>query len=537
MPTNEERLEEIKKTTQRITENIDSDTSDSDVEGGQDTSTKSKSDDSDDSGTLEPGTEEYKSKAQELTERIKSLSEEREDISLDNIEMDDDGVIDASSIDRISREEGGADVRDMEIPEETTNMDRVRNLMDDVDTDTSALISQELEQVEEEQEEVTGEEDTSLLGRMRDMLDTAPEAEESRELYEQEREDAEVQQKQDKVSEQERIVADLKGKTEEIDEEMRGEIEAIRNSKAPLESIQSSIDQTKTEYEQRKARVNSRLSGESALLSARQNDLDRANNLAEKAVELEMQDYQNELSRWETFYNSNSKIIDSLSQKKQDALENARGELEQEAELERERLEYNMDIMTEAADEGIDLGVDYERAKKMDPTEITDLYMEKAGSGEEAAEDPEDYFTSSQLKEIRREDLDLTDSEDLDKAMEMFPTAAQEAENPLSDSLINKLGAEEVPEQSAQQFQTLLNEGESYEDIYNDLVDSGYDREEVGRQIDRFRDVMKKEGVLSTQAPEVEESFEARARTEKAEMSKEGSENVGDDKSWWEFWK
>jgi hypothetical protein len=232
-------------------------------------------------------------------------------------------------------------------------------------------------------------------------------------------------------------------------------------------------------FESRKASVSAQITAKSSLVNALNGNIEVAQSLAKQAVDASVYDQQQKVDDFNTLYNIYSTEITSLESSQKDFLDNIRKQQETQLEIARQENQQKMDVVIEAASNGVDLGVDLSNIGAIKLEDIVNQFRRKVSAAEATkttgAVSP--GFTSREAEDDLRNNLFAFMDEDPVFAVGAEPTP--EELNVAISRLKNRLRAAQGSQITEQNIENVVSQalglttptGTTIEDLASSLID------------------------------------------------------------------
>ena len=263
--------------------------------------------------------------------------------------------------------------------------------------------------------------------------------------------------------------------------------ELNRNSQrmASTTAIREEENAIKERYAKMKAPIASELHAYAAQIQALQGNLNTAQQLANNAVKAATYDEERDYNRLKDFISINQSFINGLDSDQKYIMTQA-------LNLQRRKLEEARQDKTNV----MNLKLKYPEAG----ISITDTL-------EEATKKASDWTANQPATEKASDYQIITDNQGnmwrVNKLTgEKTSLGIQKGgKEIISQSTLNKLATMGVPNDVALTMQEDVNNGHSWDEIYQGMISSGISSDKAVNYINTFRDVMKMQGVVSLQTP------------------------------------
>lgn len=173
-------------------------------------------------------------------------------------------------------------------------------------------------------------------------------------------------------------VASLSGDIDKLEAQKLGEIDRIYSQQGvPMRFIQGQASETERKFNIEKAYKSAELGAQAAVLQAQTGNLELANNMVKDIVNAYTFDIQQQRQDVSDLINVYSDWFTSLEKDEQSILTNLSNRLEQEEKDTKSDLTDKLNLMTEAANNGVNLGLSVSDLAGKTLAEVAQLYQEK----------------------------------------------------------------------------------------------------------------------------------------------------------------
>lgn len=350
---------------------------------------------------------------------------------------------------------------------------------------TSELLAQQLAKQEEERKKLEealtakGATGATTWEKILSFAGQKPEAKAVTELATQQKK-YQVPELLGQVQAQNIKVATIQGDITKLEVQYLNDVEREKARQVAMPVIDVAVNERTRKYQSERAYKVAEMSAEAALMQAYQGNFNAARSLVSDAVNAYTYDIQQQRSDFDTIFSVYGDWINSLDTRDRQLLEDARADLKTQEANTREDYLSKLDLMTDAAGKGVNLGVSISDAKKMSLEEMTNLYQTKVSVGVKAKVGE---FTDQEKRKLEQAGLKgATRQEQLNYLY---------GKQTLSSTQLTKLAVAGVPNNVALNIQQNLNAGNSIADIKKGLTKQLGNFDLANQYVDSYLNTMQ----------------------------------------------
>jgi len=382
------------------------------------------------------------------------------------------------------------------------------------------------------QQEELGKATTEQKGWMAKFKETFTGRESVAGLMEEQMKEFEIPQTFDKIK---ALIPEIGVLSQELANLQSLELQEVSNiQQNPQYSVQfASREATRVsrEYAIKQAGVSAELGAKTALMEAYRGNIDTARNLVSDIVNAMNYDTDQKLADINTFMDNNQDFIDGLESSQKSLLSDIQNYWGDKAKTDAQDFRDKLNLIINAADKGVNLGIGVNDVKKMSLEDVTKLY-----TGKVAAATGDEILSVSEAKSLGVP-YGTTKKEAI--AMGLTPIGVDTV---ITQSVLNKLAAAGVPNNIALDIQGYFNAGNADRDILGAMI-TQFGEEAAVRYMEAYSNVMATQGTFTMQVPKIQDfqavADEIRLEGEVAEEAMR--EELAEPKPhWWDalkFWE
>jgi hypothetical protein len=264
---------------------------------------------------------------------------------------------------------------------------------------------------------------------------------------------------------------------------------------APMSFIRGEKALIERQYNSKLSATAAELGAKQSLLQAYQGNIAMARNFVSDTVDAlayDTKQNRQDITDFMTYY---SDQLTRLSNEEQNYFSSLLNYYNTQLDWQRTDYRTKLEMIVDAASNGVDLGIGASDIQEMTLEEVTSLYTQKVGGTTSTSTSD---FTSQEKRKLEQAGLlNASRQEQLD-----YLYSGDEEDVGLTDTQLNKLAAEGVPEGIAKTISFNLRNGVSLQTIHDEIVKDGISSENVTEYINKYKEVMAKTGTISIPSEE-----------------------------------
>jgi hypothetical protein len=267
---------------------------------------------------------------------------------------------------------------------------------------------------------------------------------------------------------------------------------------APMTFIRGEQALIQRQYGVQKAAISAELGAKAALGQMYQGNIELANSMIDRTIQAHLYDYDQKISDYQFFFEHYSDEFNRLDSEYKNAIENQFNLIQKQEEIEREDLKEKYNLIQSAWESGIDpalsaaqiQSMSYEQLMERVGPQITAAAVDKAQAGGILE------FTTLEKKKLEQAGIDWRTTDGYQKALDfLYGEKIQ-----LTSTQINQIAEMGVPKDTATDIQQATLQGFTFDEIHDAMIKSGVDPVTAGRNVDAYREVVARTGIMSPEA-------------------------------------
>ncbi len=204
------------------------------------------------------------------------------------------------------------------------------------------------------------------------------------ELLEEKREEVGILEQVQKIKKQNKKVAEVRGKLDELDRREQARLEQAEQRLASHDAIETDKRRIRREFQKERADISAELGQRTADLEAMQGNLQLSQTLVQDAVDAAVSDQRRKFQALQTVTNQESSWLNSLEQRERNFLDELTQFRRNELQRQRSDMLFKMNLSKSAASRGVDMGWSVKNMKEMSRAEAARQFNQSVGEAVEA---------------------------------------------------------------------------------------------------------------------------------------------------------